>query len=150
MPIFIRRATVDDAPAIAPLLDAYRQFYRRPSAPALAERCLRERLTNGESVVFVAALEGRAGLAGFTQLYPVFSSVSIGRAWILNDLYVDPSSRRHGVGRALLERARQHGVETGAKYLELATEITNLPGQRLYESLGWEREREFYHYELPL
>lgn len=150
MPVTIRRAAVEDAGAITPLFDAYRQFYRKPSDRALAERFLRDRLGNGESVIFVAALEGRTALVGFTQLYPVFSSVSIGRAWILNDLFVDPAARRHGVGRALLERARQHGVETGARYLELATAISNLPAQHLYESLAWKRETEFYHYELAL
>jgi ribosomal protein S18 acetylase RimI-like enzyme len=52
------------------------------------------------------------------------------------------------VGRALLERARQHAVETGTKGLVLSTAVTNTPAQALYESAGWRRDDEFIHYNL--
>lgn len=144
----IRRAVLDDLPRLVPLYDGYRQFYRQPSDPGVAERFLRDRLTRGDSVIFLA--EADSGPLGFTQLYPIFSSVSATPAWVLNDLFVAPGARTGGVGRALLERARVHGVETGARWLSLSTERTNLTAQRLYEALGWVRDTEFYHYELPL
>lgn len=144
----IRRASLDDLPRLVPLYDGYRQFYRQPSDPRLAERFLGERLSRGDSVIFLA--EDDSGPLGFTQLYPIFSSVSAARAWVLNDLFVAPGARTGGVGRALLERARAHGLETGAKWLSLSTERTNEKAQRLYESLGWVRDTEYYHYELPL
>jgi GNAT superfamily N-acetyltransferase len=144
----IRRASLDDLPLLVPLFDGYRQFYRQPSDPALAERFLRDRLAREDSVIFLA--EDASGPLGFTQLYPIFSSVSVGRAWLLNDLFVGSGSRKGGVGRALLERARAHGVETGARWLALSTGHDNAAAQRLYESLGWVRDTEYYHYELPL
>jgi GNAT superfamily N-acetyltransferase len=144
----IRRASIDDLPHLAPLYDGYRQFYRQPSEPGLAERFLRERLTRGDSVIFLA--EDDSGPLGFTQLYPIYSSISMGPAWVLNDLFVAPGARTGGVGRALLERARAHGLETGARWLSLSTEQTNVKAQRLYESLGWVRDTEYYHYELAL
>jgi ribosomal protein S18 acetylase RimI-like enzyme len=148
MTLRIRRATVDDVEALAPLFDGYRQFYRQPSDLSRARAFLLDRLSRSESVVYLAEIEGRASPVGFTQLYPSFTSVSTGRAWILNDLYVSPDARRYGVGRALLDRARDHAVETGAIYLELATEVSNATAQRLYESLGWVREVGFHHYTL--
>jgi GNAT superfamily N-acetyltransferase len=144
----IHRASLDDLPHLVPLYDRYRQFYRQPSDPGLAERFLRDRLTRGDSVIFLA--EDDSGPLGFTQLYPIYSSISAGPAWVLNDLFVAPGARKGGVGRALLERARAHGMETGARWLSLSTGRTNVTAQRLYETLGWVRETEYYHYELPL
>ncbi|MEK6226106.1 MAG: GNAT family N-acetyltransferase [Chloroflexota bacterium] len=88
--------------------------------------------------------------SGFTQLYPSFSSVSLKRLWILNDLFVRSDIRRGGVGRALLERARRHAVDTGAKGLVLNTGVTNTPAQTLYESCGWKKDDEFFQYHLFL
>lgn len=144
----VRRASPGDLALLVPLYDGYRQFYRQPSDPALAERFLRDRLTRGDSVIFLA--EDPTGALGFTQLYPIFSSVSATPAWVLNDLFVAPGARRSGAGRALLERARQHGLETGARWLSLSTGRDNLEAQALYEKLGWVRDTEYYHYELPL
>ena len=135
--------------AAAPLFDAYRQFYGQRSDLAEARAFLDERLHRGESVVFLAVADGPEGRAvGFMQLYPSFTSVSLGRLWVLNDLFVDPGVRRGGVGRRLLERARDWAVETQAKGLVLSTGVTNKTAQSLYESCGWTRDDEFHHYRL--
>jgi GNAT superfamily N-acetyltransferase len=143
-----RRATLSDLPSLVPLFDAYRQFYRQPPDLRRAESFLRERLTRGDSVIFLVE-EAGAGL-GFTQLYPMFSSVRTTPAWVLNDLYVVPAARGTGVAGALMQRARRHAEETGACYLELTTGRDNLVAQRLYERLGWRRDEDYYHYELPV
>ena len=143
----VKRAGPGDLDAVAPLFDAYRQFYGQRSDLAAARAFLAERLARGESVIFVAVAPQREAL-GFTQLYPSFSSVSLRRLWILNDLFVGPGVRRGGVGRRLLERAREWAVETEAKGLFLATAVTNTAAQALYESCGWRRDDEFQHYYL--
>ena len=142
----VREAGLADVDQLAPLFDGYRRFYRQPSDPEGARRFLAERLEARESRVFVAETpEGRA--VGFVQLFPSFSSVSMKRLWILNDLYVAPDARRDGVARALMERARQLAVETGAKGLILETESHNAPAKTLYEDLGWALDGT-HHYEL--
>lgn len=149
MSVEVRRAAPEDVPAVAPLFDAYRVFYGKHPDPELASKFLRERLEKTESVVFLA-LDGEAGRAtGFTQLYPLFSSVAARRRWLLNDLFVAPEARVHGVGRALLEAARRFAVETGAGGLELATAPDNFAAQRLYEATGWKRDA-FLHYYLDV
>ena len=137
-----------DVGSIAPLFDGYRQFYKQASDVEGCRKFLHERLTHGESVVFLALLDGHA--VGFTQLYPTFSSLSIKPLWVLNDLFVAPGERTHDVGSALLERARQHALSTGAKGLTLATAIDNHTAQRVYEKLGWQRDTAFYHYSLAV
>ena len=132
---------------VIPLFDEYREFYEAGSDHAAARAFLNERTERNESVIFIAYSSAREPV-GFTQLYPSFSSVSLQRLWILNDLFVRSDVRRGGVGRALLERARQHAVETGTKGLVLSTAVTNKPAQTLYESAGWRRDDEFIHYHL--
>jgi ribosomal protein S18 acetylase RimI-like enzyme len=116
---------------------------------SLARRFLDGRLSNGDSVIFVAEPEAGSA-AGFTQLLPSFSSVSLALIYILNDLFVDPGQRRRGVARALLQEARKFGETTDAARLMLATEVNNRPAQALYRSLGWIRNKGFHHYELAL
>ena len=148
MPNSVVRARPEHARLVAPLFDAYRTFYGQPPDPELAHEFLRERLTSEESVVFVA-LKGEA-VVGFTQLYPLFSSVSARRLWVLSDLFITPEARGGGFGTALLEEARRFAAETGAKGLTLATAVDNLPAQRLYERMGWKRDETFYHYHLDV
>src|SRR5438034_7649072 len=118
--VTLRRATLADVQPLAPLFDGYRRFYEHRSDIEGARRFLTARLGAGESVVFVAERDGR--LVGFTQLYPSFSSGTMNRMWILNDLFVAPESRRSGVGAALLKAAETFAREGGSKGLVLATQ----------------------------
>ena len=140
----IVKATAAHLPQLVPLFDSYRQFYQQPSDPAGATAFLRQRLTDNESVVFLA-LDDSIPL-GFAQLYPSFSSVSMKRLWILNDLYVSVRARKQGVATALIKQCAILGGETSAKGLVLETASDNLPAQHLYEKLGWTKERAFDRY----
>jgi len=149
--IHIVRAAAGDAARVAPLFCAYLRFYRRRIPPGRAERFLRERLKKRQSVIFLAYLSERAGRnrpVGFVQLYPSFASLDLKPHWILNDLFVAPEARRYGVARALMGRARRLASATGANGLSLETATDNRPAQRLYEQLGYQRDREFYRYFL--
>lgn len=137
----IRRALVGDAALVAPLFDQYRIFYKQVSDVKSAEAFLKERLQKQESVLFLA-LDGDRVL-GFTQLYPSFSSVSLRRLWILNDLFVDKNSRRSSVARALMSQAENFAREDGACGLTLKTARDNHPAQNLYTALGWKKDETF-------
>ena len=100
----IRQATILDLDTLAPLFDGYRQFYRQPADLARARDFLAERFRHHESLILLARDEHGAGL-GFTQLYPLFSSVRTVRTWLLNDLFVVVQARRQGVASALLRAA---------------------------------------------
>lgn len=134
---------------LVPLFDAYRMFYHQSSNETGAKEFLSARIRNRESVVFLA-LDQNENALGFTQLYPLFSSVSMQPVWLLNDLYVSASVRRSGVGEALMEKARVFAVETGAKGIELETGIENLQAQALYEKLGYQRNTDTYRYFLSV
>jgi GNAT superfamily N-acetyltransferase len=138
MTTIIRRADPQDLDRIAPLFDAYRQFYAQPSDLQRAHDWLQSRMQSNESVVLLAEREGRA--CGFTQLYPMFSSVRTARLWILNDLFVAEDARRAGVAHALLDSAAQFAREDGAAGIMLETARDNSAARALYRSAGWNEE----------
>jgi GNAT superfamily N-acetyltransferase len=147
----IIRASIKDLELVVPLFDGYRQFYKQASDLEGARRFLKNHFEENTSVIFLAFrtdTQGQRQACGFTQLYPSFSSVSMKRLWILNDLFVVSTARRSGAGTALLERARQFAVETGAKGLSLTTAVDNSTAQSVYEAHGWKRDQEFYAYHL--
>ena len=146
----IRQASGADLSRVAGLFDEYRQFYGQASDYPLAEAFLRDRLANHDSVVFLGVDPRTGGGLGFAQLFPSFSSIAARRIWILNDLYVARAARRMGVGRALLDAARDHARATGAVYLVLETAVSNREAQSLYESYGFTRDDKFCVYELDL
>ena len=133
---------------VASLFDAYRVWYGMPSDIDGARNFLGARLRQSESVIFMAQLDGDA--IGFTQLYPMFSSVKMGPAWVLNDLFVAESARRRGVATALLEAAAEFGRQVGAIRLDLETELDNTQAQTAYERHGWVRDSRFCCYSLAL
>jgi len=147
-PFTVRQAVLADLDLLAPLLDQYRQFYKRPSDLEAARAFLRERFNHGESVLFIAHDGGT--MLGFTQLYPSFSSVSLARVFVLNDLFVAEAGRRRGVGKALIAAATQYANALGARFMTLSTARDNLGAQALYESAGWEREQTYVEYSLML
>lgn len=141
----IRLATLADVPAIAPLFDAYRQFYEQAPDLALATAFIGERLRQGESLILLAQ-DAQGQAVGFSQLYPSFCSVQACKIFVLYDLYVAPQARTQGVGRQLLRAAEALAREHGVARLDLTTAKTNRQAQSVYEALGWVRDEVFYAY----
>lgn len=143
------RASAAHLEAVATLFDAYRGFYGQPPNLAQSRAFIAERMAGGESVIFLAENENGEAL-GFVQLYPSFSSIDAHRTWLLSDLFTAPAARGHGVGRLLMNTARDFALASGAKGLVLETAIDNFTAQGLYESLGYVRDTGYYTYNLDL
>jgi len=141
--MIIRRAKKKDISQLSVLFDKYRIFYKQKSDMDSARSFLKKRMKRKESVIFVA--EERKDLVGFIQLFPIFSSVSMQRTWLLNDLYVNEKARGMGVATALLNAAKDFGAETNSKWLLLQTAADNFTAQKVYEKNGWIRETDFFY-----
>jgi GNAT superfamily N-acetyltransferase len=141
----IRRAGAEDVAVLVPLFDAYRQFYGQPHAPEPARAFLEARLRNAESTVFIAE-DTHGVVGGFAQLFPLFSSVSLARSFVLNDLFVAEPFRRRGVARQLLSSAVDFCRGAGAARVSLSTAVGNGPAQALYEACGWARQSDYHGY----
>ncbi len=145
----IVRADKNQLDALGKLFDLYRQFYKQNADPVLARKFMGDNLKKQRSVLFMA-LDNTGKALGFTQLYPGWCSVSTSPIWVLYDLFVDPSARQRGVGRALMDAAEKMARKTKACRIDLETAVDNYNAQALYESLGYQREMDFYKYSLAL
>ncbi|HDZ06297.1 hypothetical protein LCGC14_0148210 [marine sediment metagenome] len=139
----IQQITKSQIADIAPLFDGYRVFYNMGSDIDAATKFLKERISTNESIIF-AAYEGDIAV-GFVQLYYTFSSVSLEKSLVLNDLFVDPNYRGNNIGQQLLLKAQEYCKNNAYKGLALETAIDN-PAQKLYEKLGWTKDYHCFHY----
>lgn len=143
----IKQASIRHIDDLAILFAQYRVFYQQSFDAESAKQFLLERITNRESVIFIAIDEGQ--FAGFTQLYPSYSSVSMKKIRILNDLFVSPAHRCKGIAQALINKVIDNCKKTGRKRVVLSTAYDNFNAQKLYEKLGFIRSN-FYDYELEI
>ncbi|MDO3627970.1 N-acetyltransferase [Mucilaginibacter sp. BT774] len=147
----IKRINVSEANLVIGLFDKYRVFYKKDSDIDLAERFIKTRLANNESVIVVALKGDRP--VGFTQLYPKYSSVNAVKNWILNDLYVESNYRKQGIGEAMIKTAMEFARADGAAYVQLETAVDNYAAQSLYEGLGFQKQEPdtaFFLYRIPV
>jgi ribosomal protein S18 acetylase RimI-like enzyme len=135
----------DHIDELVELYGGYREFYGQKRDKSSEKSFLEQRIEKNESVILLA-LDNEASGMGFTQLYPLFSSVMMKRVWLLNDLFVDQKCRRKGIAEALLDSAFEYAKKTGARHIMLETAMDNYNAQKLYEKNGWERDDETYLY----
>ncbi|KZE65111.1 acetyltransferase [Paenibacillus jamilae] len=148
--IIVCQATIRDLDLVAELFNEYRVFYGQASDLQGARDFLFERFEHQESVILYAKEAASGRSAGFTQLYPLFSSISMQRLLLLNDLYVAPQYRRNGVGQLLMDEAKQYAKLVRAKGIQLSTGVENQTAQSLYERNGYVRDSVYYHYFLAI
>jgi len=138
----IRLAAPGDLAALLPLFDAYRAFFAGNADTARSERFLGDRLSAGDSALFLAEVADAA--EGFVQLYPLWSSWYCRRIWFLSDLYVRERSRRHGLGRQLVERVIDYAQETNASSIMVELPLREPHLEQFYGKLGFQRDPVFH------
>lgn len=131
---------------VVPLFNAYREFYGQSSDLQQAEQFIQERVMGAESIIFLAYLEEEP--VGFAQLFPVFSSVAMKRAFLLNDLFVAKQARKQGVAQALMEQCYSYCQQEDARYMMLETARDNIQAQKLYEKMGMTIDDTVYYYSI--
>jgi ribosomal protein S18 acetylase RimI-like enzyme len=147
----IIQASLEHLDLIAPLFVKYREFYGELPFPDSSRAFLEKRLRRKESVIYLALPDDDdKRLLGFCQLYPSFSSLSLKRVWILNDIYVAEDARRQLVADHLLKTAKKMAKETQAVRMRVSTSANNDIAQKTYESIGFREDTEFKNYTLPI
>lgn len=141
----IRKCTIDDIRPLVDLFDAYRMFYKMDSDKLSAEKFLAERIKNNDSVIFVSENE-KSQLTGFVQLYPIFSSTRMKRLWLLNDLFVESTERGKGISKKLIHQAKLLCIESGSCGMILETAKSNVIGNQLYPSAGFQLDSDHNYY----
>jgi GNAT superfamily N-acetyltransferase len=140
----IRKATTSDIDSLNRLFDLYRVFYNQERNLEASKSFLLARFENEDSKIFVA--EDSGILVGFVQLYPIFSSTQMKRLWLLNDLFVDERFRGKGYSKSLIVAAKDLAIETNSAGLMLETDKSNLVGNNLYPSVGFNLDKTHNYY----
>ena len=130
----IRLASAADAPAFGTLLHAFNVEFDEPTPDAtlIAARAA-PLIESGEVTVLLAG----DGPDGFAQLRFRPSLYTGALDAYLEELYVAPERRGHGLGRALLEAAMEHAKQRGAAHIDLGTSEDDVAARALYESAGF-------------
>jgi len=139
----VRMVTPDDAYTLARLRQAMwdEMSPDKPSTPAFREATFvywYETLTAGDAVGWLAEAEHQPiGMALLLlHHHPPRPFGEIRRGYITS-VYVAPSHRRQGYGRALMEQVIAYGRDQGLQRLELRTSTSGRP---LYEAMGFRAE----------
>lgn len=135
MNIGIRPATRADADVVCALVAAL-SAEEGMVPPALTPSLFR-RQGFGRDPLFTALLAERAGqVAGMVLLTRGYDSQSASAGLVVENLYVEPLSRRAGVGRALMAEAARCVRERGLEWLSWHVRRGNVRAQLFYRSLG--------------
>jgi ribosomal protein S18 acetylase RimI-like enzyme len=147
----IIKATLEHLDLLAPLFVKYREFYGELPYPDSSRDFLEKRLTRDESVIYLAMpIDDDKKVLGFCQLYPSYSSLSLKRVWILNDIYVAEDARRQLVADHLMRAAKKMAKDTQAVRMRVSTSANNEVAQKVYESIGFREDTQFKNYVLPI
>ncbi len=146
----IVQATLEHLDLLTPLFIKYREFYGELPFPDSSRKFLETHLKRKESVIYLALADDEDKLLGYCQLFPSYSSLSLKRVWILNDIFVAEDARRMLVADRLLQTAKQMAKETNAVRMRVATSVDNEVAQKVYESIGFREDTKFKNYILEL
>jgi len=149
--IRIRPATASDVPLIRELIQELAVYEREPhSVHITEEHLLRDGFAANDGnnprcfECLIAEYNGEP--AGFALYFPIYSTWR-GPSLYLEDLFVRPEFRRHGLGKTLLRQVAAIAVERGCARLEWSVLVWNTPAIDFYQSLGavpldqWQRMR---------
>jgi ribosomal protein S18 acetylase RimI-like enzyme len=147
----IRKATIQDLDQLTKLFDQYVVFYKKPTNLEKHYSYLKERIENDEATIFIASDEANPDIiVGFALIYVTFSSLALNKILILNDLFVDSSVRKNGIGEKLILKTVELAKELGSHIIRLRTAKNNTVAQGLYHKMGFVREDYLFSYDLTV
>ena len=132
----LRAATRGDVPEILRLIGALAEYEKLSAMAVGTEAMLAEQLFGNRPAAecLVAERGGRA--VGFALFFTTFSTFLCKPGLSLEDLFVEPEQRGHGIGKALLARLAALAVERGCGRFEWRVLDWNEPSIKFYRSLG--------------
>lgn len=150
MPVTAAPARIEDLEALLPLVAAYQRFYGVEAPDDARNRAFFTRFVAPSDLGVLLAAHDEDGVPlGFATIYWTHSSVSAEDVAHMNDLFTVAEARGRGVGRALIEAAKDAARQRGLQRLTWMTAPDNATAQRLYDRTGAERST-WLEYELAL
>jgi GNAT superfamily N-acetyltransferase len=136
MTIAIRSATVDDVPLIRELIEGLAEYERLRDHCVATDALLRATLLGERPVAEVVIAEWNGTPAGFALFFHNYSTFLARPGIYLEDLFVRPEHRGHGIGKALLRHLASLAVTRGCGRLEWSVLDWNVDAIGFYRGLG--------------
>ena len=148
MTLHIRPAEPTDVPVVAELIWQLARFEKLEDQVVLTEELLEAGLFGPRPYAEALIAEDDGEPIGFALFFHSFSTFLARPGLYIEDLFVLPTHRGHGVGRALLSHLARLAVERGCRRLEWAVLNWNKDAIRFYERLGARPNSEWTVYRL--
>ena len=147
--IHVREAVPSDVPFIAAMVRELAEHEGAPDRLVATEGTLAEDLFGARAGTLRCVIGEVDGASAGIGLFFFNASTWVGRRGIsLEDLYVRPSARGLGLGRAILSRLAAVAGEEGCARLEWSVLKTNADARRFYEGLGAAPQEDFVLYRV--
>ena len=143
MSLAIHRARRDELPLVLSLIRELAAYEKLSHEVAATEAMIEAALFSDSPRLFCDIAEWDGEPAGFALWFPNFSSFRGRHGIYLEDIFVRPSHRRRGIGRALLRHLARRCVAEGWTRFEWAVLDWNAPSIAFYRSLGAELLEEW-------
>jgi GNAT superfamily N-acetyltransferase len=144
----IRPATAADAETVASLVRELAEYEKLLHEARASAEDFRREIESPNPVIRVLIAEWDGKPAGFALYFFNFSTF-VGRSGLyLEDLFVRPALRSHGIGRALLRALARIARDRGCGRMEWAVLDWNEPALKFYQSLGARQMKEWIVHRL--
>jgi len=144
----IRRATSADVPLIRTMIEGLAEYERLRQECVATDTLLRTALFGERPYAEVVIAEWEGEAAGFALFFHNFSTFLARPGIYLEDLYVQPLHRSHGIGKALLQHLAQLAVARDCGRLEWSVLDWNVDAIGFYEKLGARAQDEWTVYRV--
>jgi GNAT superfamily N-acetyltransferase len=144
----IRPGETADVPVIAHLIRELARFEKLEHEVVMSEELLAKNLFGPHPYAETLIAEDEGKPVGFALFFHTFSTFLGKPGLYLEDLFVVPEQRGHGVGRALLSRLAGIALERDCGRLEWAVLKWNVEAIKFYERLGAKPNSEWTVYRL--
>ena len=134
--LLLRNATEADVPLILKFIRDLAEYERLTNTVVATEDTIRATLFGQRAYAEVILAEWKGEPAGFALFFHNYSTFLAKPGLYLEDLFVEPSLRGKGIGKALLRRLAQIAVERDCGRMEWAVLDWNTPSIEFYKSLG--------------
>ena len=148
MKLQIRAGESADIPVIARLIRELARFEKLEHEVTMTEELLAENLFGRHRYAETLIAEDAGTPIGFALFFHTFSTFLARPGIYLEDLFVVPEHRSHGVGRALLTRLARLALERDCGRLEWAVLNWNSEAIKFYERLGARPNSDWTIYRL--
>jgi GNAT superfamily N-acetyltransferase len=133
MSLTIRRIEAPDERRWRELWDGYTRFYKREPSEAITRHTWARIMDPASPVAAIVAVDESGEVAGMANYFPHETTSALRPVCYLQDLFVDPSRRATGVGRALIDWLVEEMKARDWSRLYWATKEDNYRARGLYD-----------------